>query len=62
MKFVVALLLLCVSCNLFAYTEHEVVTAVLLKEAGGEGDEGLKAVASVIQTRAKKRKFPFLKL
>ncbi len=55
------LLLSCLNWQLLAnVTEKQVVAAVIVREAGGEGVIGMKAVASVIENRARvQRKSPY---
>jgi len=42
----------------FAATEKQIVAAVIICEAGGEGEKGMQAVANVISNRAAKGKTP----
>lgn len=51
MKNLVLLAIALASTPLYAASHREVVAAVLIKEAGGEGEVGLRAVACVIQNR-----------
>ena len=52
MRFVFAMAIGVTSLNA---AEHEAVAAVLVMEAGGEGEKGLRAVMEVIQNRARER-------
>lgn len=54
MKTIILLLLL--ASNAFAVTDREVVAAVLVAEAGIDGEKGLLCVYEVINTRAAIRK------
>jgi len=56
MKFLLLLLLL--SPSLLAFNLTEAVAAVIVREAGGEGQRGMQAVANVIANRAN-NKTPF---
>lgn len=59
MKYIL-FMLLCLVAPLHAYDKSEVVTAVILAEAGGEGNKGMHGVASVIANRMVTRKLaPF---
>ena len=52
---IIALVALLAVCPLFAHSEaikDRVVAACILMEAGGEGEMGMRAVASVIQNRS----------
>ena len=39
-----------------AYSERELIARMIQCEAGGEGDNGMKAVASVIMSKCSKRR------
>jgi len=49
MKFLIAFILSCSLC--FGVTDNEKVAAVIIGEAGGEGEIGMQAVANVIANR-----------
>ena len=51
-----AILVLFLTQAAFAYSDQELVAAVLIGEAGGEGVEGLQAVHEVIITRSQERR------
>jgi N-acetylmuramoyl-L-alanine amidase len=57
MKYLLVLFLLLSSVS-FAQTEKQIVAAVIICEAGGEGANGMQAVANVIANRAAKGKTP----
>lgn len=53
MKFIVTFLCLAFAIKAVAQTHQEVVAAVLISEAGGEGLRGMQAVLEVVHTRAR---------
>lgn len=56
MKILLIIISLFCSVPIFAYTPEEVVAAVIIREAGGEGPIGMQAVANVILNRANNKK------
>lgn len=58
MSRILLFLMLLTSCC--AATHNEVVAAVIIAEAGGEGELGIRAVASVIENRTRYNKDAFV--